>query len=59
MLHGALNLYRFGIAGGGIVWKQDITRSIYDETRFNDDVMILFIYIPPKTCNVGKCMKAR
>ena len=39
-----------------IVWKQDITgyNKIYGETRFNNDVMFLFMYIPPKTWD-GVC----
>ena len=39
--------------------EQDIKCLKYDENRFNNDVMFLFMYIPPKTWNDGNCMKAR
>ena len=54
MLNEARNLYRFRMAV--IVWKQDRTgyNKIYGETRFNNDVMFLFMYIPAKTWD-GVC----
>ena len=49
MLNEAQNLYRFRMTV--IVWKQDRTgyNKIYGETRFNNDVMFLFMYITAKT----------